>query len=59
MLSSQNFSVARTLLVFIAITHWIAVSAMGQGASARWARGVGGNGDDYGWAVATDSERNV
>jgi len=59
MLSSQNFSVARTLSVFIAITHWIAASAMGQGASARWARGVGGNGDDYGWAVATDSDRNV
>src|SRR5688572_11672959 len=59
MLSRQSFSVARMLSVFIAITHWIASSAMGQGASARWARGVGGIGDDYGWSVATDSTRNV
>jgi len=59
MLSSQTFSVARTVSVFIVITHWITTGAMGQGASARWARGVGGIGDDYGWSVATDSDRNV
>ena len=55
----QSFSVARTLLVFIVVTHSIVTDAMGQSASARWARGVGGIDDDYGWSVATDAGRNV
>ena len=41
------------------MTHSITTSALGQSASARWARGVGGIDDDYGWSVATDSARNV
>src|SRR5688572_2082454 len=58
-LSSQRLSVARTLLVFIVMTHSVTIDTMGQSASARWARGVGGIDDDYGWSVATDAARNV
>ncbi len=58
-LSSRSFSVARTLFVFIVTTQAMTPDVVGQGASARWARGVGGVDDDYGWSVATDAARNV
>jgi hypothetical protein len=58
-MSNQSFSVVRTLLVFIVTAQVMTPDAMGQGASARWARGVGGIDDDYGWSVATDAARNV
>src|SRR6188508_2703002 len=57
--SSQRFSVARRLSICLAVIPLMTTGAMGQGASARWARGVGGIDDDYGWSVATDAARNV
>jgi hypothetical protein len=58
-LSSQSFSVARRVLVCLAVILLMTTGAIGQSASARWARGVGGIDDDYGWSVATDAARNV
>lgn len=57
--SSRSISLARMLFVFTVMTHSMMTGAMGQSASARWARGVGGMDDDYGWSVATDAARNV
>lgn len=54
-----NHSVARTLLVFIVLAHGAASGVFAQSASARWARGIGGIDDDYGWAVATDADRSI
>ena len=45
--------------MFIVVTHSMTTGALGQSASARWARGIGGIDDDYAWSVATDAARNV
>jgi hypothetical protein len=45
--------------VVVVLVHGAVNGAFAQGASARWARGIGGAEDDYGWAVAVDSERSI
>ena len=54
----RNSSAARTLVVFV-IAHGAATAVIAQSPSARWARGVGGVDDDYGWSVASDATRNI
>jgi hypothetical protein len=58
-LSIRSSSAARTLIVFIAISHGAATAVVAQSPSARWGRGVGGVDDEYGWSVASDAARHI
>lgn len=55
----ESFCGHWVVCAFVGLVLCAAEGAFAQGASARWARGLGGTEDDYGWGVAVDAAQNV
>src|SRR5687768_9924246 len=55
----ESFSVPRGLCACVGLVLCAAQGVFAQGASARWARGIGGAQDDYAWGVAVDAAQNL